>query len=185
MCKDVTRKLYQMNEGFERMIQQRERMEKKAMLKRLVHSLSLEALHVTSRGWNVSDNWLSADNRKMLLGCPHTSDGMPSKNHQLHQWSQSFSNLNEIHRAVNSNVAYLLRNSHSELVREWETGSIVIPSLRMQTLRIDPLSCRFRDDSIIRHYDWDQSWDHCGNCTFCKPLAEGETQVQQHPTVKH
>lgn len=183
VCKDVTRKLYQMNEGFERMIQHRERMKRKALLRQLVHSVSLEALHITSRGWNVSDNWLSADNRTMLLGCPHSADGMPTS--AIANSSRSYSNLNEIPHAVNNNVAYLLRNSHAELVKEWEKSSTnVIPSLRMQTLRIDRFSCRFRDDSIIRDYDWDQSWEHCGNCSFCKPLAEGEAQDQQHPTVK-
>ena len=182
VCQDVTKKLYQMNEGFERMMEQRERQKRKTLSRLIVKSVSLEALHISSRGWNVSDNWLSADNRNLILGCPHTLDGMPSKGHIL-QRSHSYANLLEFDRPVNSNVAYLLRNSHPELVKNYEKHATVVPSLRMQALKINPLSCRFRDETIIRHYDWNQSWEHCGNCAVCKPLPEGEAQ-QAHPTVK-
>ena len=68
VCKDVTRKLYQMNEGFERMSKQREKDEQKALIKMSVRSVSLEALDINSKGWNVSDNWLQADNRNLMLG---------------------------------------------------------------------------------------------------------------------
>ena len=95
---------------------------------------------------------------------------------------KSCSNVSEI-KIVNSSVSYLLRNSHSELLRDAEFNGTVVPSLRMQALRINPLSCRFRDEEIIRDYEWDNSWAHCGNCQVCKPLGEGEPAVT-HPTVK-
>ena len=56
----------------------------------------------------------------------------------------------QMQRVSNASVAYLLRNSHSELLRDAEENGNVIPSLRMQALRINPLNCRFRDDTIIR-----------------------------------
>ena len=84
----------------------------------------------------------------------------------------------------NGSVAYLLRNSHSELLRDAEENGHVIPSLRMQALRINPLSCRFRDETIIRDFDWDNSWNHCGECKVCKPLTEGEPQDVKNPKIK-
>ena len=84
----------------------------------------------------------------------------------------------------NGSVAYLLRNSHSELLRDAEENGHVIPSLRMQALRINPLSCRFRDETIIRDFDWDNSWNHCGECKVCKPLTEGEPQDVKNPEIK-
>ena len=68
VCADVSEKLYKMNEGFEKMIQQRDQVKKKALIRLSVRSVSLEALHVSSKGWNVSDNWLQAENRSKLLG---------------------------------------------------------------------------------------------------------------------
>ena len=68
VCTDVSQKLYQINEGFERMVQQRDQAKKRASIRLSVRSVSLEALHVSSKGWNVSDNWLLADNRSLLLG---------------------------------------------------------------------------------------------------------------------
>ena len=41
-----------------------------------------------------------------------------------------------------------------------------------------------RDETIIREYEWDESWNHCGNCKICKPeTAEGEPAAQP-ATVK-
>ena len=68
VCADVSEKLYKMNEGFEKIIQQRDQVKKKALIRLSVRSVSLEALHVSSKGWNVSDNWLQAENRSKLLG---------------------------------------------------------------------------------------------------------------------
>lgn len=180
VCKDVTRKLYQMNEGFERIIQQREQEKKKSMVKLVVRSVSLEALNISSLGWNLTENWLETDNRKYLLGCPHLQNGMPSSFRG--QRRNSYSNVQELNHPSSASVAYMLRNSHTELIRDYENYGITVPSLRLQKLLIDESSCRFRDESIIRHYEWDQSWEHCGNCLVCKPLAEGE-QIA-HPTVK-
>ena len=106
---------------------------------------------------------------------------MPIKNGMLKK-GKSYSNVSEM-KIVNSSVSYLLRNSHAELLRDAESNGSVVPSLRMQALRINPLSCRFRDEDIIRDYEWDNSWEHCGNCRVCKPLDEGEQQ-SAHPTVK-
>ena len=85
----------------------------------------------------------------------------------------------QMQRVSNASVAYLLRNSHSELLRDAEENGNVIPSLRMQALRINSLSCRFRDETIIRHYEpWDNSWNHCGECQVCKPLIEEDPTLQ-------
>ena len=93
-------------------------------------------------------------------------------------------NLHEIHHVANFSVAYLLRKSHVELVRDAETFGNPIPSLRMQVMKINQDSCRFRDETIIREYEWDESWNHCGNCKICKPeTAEGEPAAQP-ATVK-
>ena len=97
-------------------------------------------------------------------------------------------NLNKERNETNNNsgVAYLLQNSNNELMKEsLETfEDITIPSLRIQALHIDPDSCRFRDENIIREYDWEQSWNHCGNCKSCKPPeTDGGEPVVQHPTI--
>ena len=180
---DVAKKMYQMNDTFERVLQQKEQVKQKAMIKLAVRSISLECIHTTSSGNIVSDNWL-IEERAQSLCCPHSSDGMPVKNTEMKR-GKSYSNVSEIHprRMVNSSVLYLLHNSHTELLRDAESNGIVIPSLRMQALRIDPLSCRFRNEDIIREFEWDKSWGHCGNCRVCKPLEEGEVEGA-HPTVK-
>ena len=49
------------------MSKQREKDEQKALIKMSVRSVSLEALDINSKGWNVSDNWLQADNRNLML----------------------------------------------------------------------------------------------------------------------
>merc|ERR1719433_20965 len=102
--------------------------------------------------------------------------------------SLSLTNLNKERNETNNNsgVAYLLQNSNNELMKEsLETfEDITIPSLRIQALHIDPDSCRFRDENIIREYDWEQSWNHCGNCKSCKPPeTDGGEPVVQHPTI--
>ena len=119
----------------------------------------------------------------LIQGCPHDQDNMPINDNFDTKRRNSLQKICEINRTGNGSVAYLLRNSHSELIREAEKNGSTVPSLRMQALKIDPLSCRFRDESIIRLYDWDNSWEHCGNCLVCKPLAEGE-QPQEPPPVK-
>ena len=75
---DVTKKLYQMNDGFERVFEQREHEKQKAMIKLTVRSVSLESIHITSHGNIVSDNWL-IEERARIMGCPHSLDGMPVK----------------------------------------------------------------------------------------------------------
>ena len=180
---DVTKKLYQMNDTFERILQHKEHEKQKALTKLAVRSISLECIHTTSHGKIVSDNWL-IEERARSMCCPHGSNGMPMNTaERMKKVSKSYSNVWEIDRVVNSSVSYLLRNSHSELLRDAESNGIVIPSLRMQALRINPLSCRFRNEEIIREYEWDKAWGHCGNCKVCKPLEEGEPAVT-HPTVK-
>ena len=181
---DVAKKLYQMNDTFEGVLQEKEQVKQKALIKLVVRSISLECIHTTSTGKIVSDNWL-IDERAQSMRCPHSSDGMPAfKNRTDMKRGKSYSNVSEIHRRmVNSSVSYLLHHSHAELLREAESNGTVIPSLRMQALRINPLSCRFRNEEIIREFEWDKSWGHCGNCRVCKPLEEGETEGA-HPTVK-
>ena len=68
VCTDVSQKLHQMNDGFEKMVRHRDDTKKTNLVRLSVRSVSLEALHVSSKGWNVSDNWLLADNRSLLLG---------------------------------------------------------------------------------------------------------------------
>ena len=105
--------------------------------------------------------------------CPHGSDGMPAAHEIFMNKRRNSIGATQMQRVSNASVAYLLRNSHNELLRDAEENGNVIPSLRMQALRINPLSCRFRDDTIIRHYEpWDNSWNHCGECQVCKPLIE-------------
>ena len=61
-------------------------------------------------------------------------------------------NLHEIHHVANFSVAYLLRKSHVELVRDAEMFGNPIPSLRMQVMKINQDSCRFRG-AFINHVD--------------------------------
>ena len=182
VARDVAKKLYEINDRFERVSRERAEEKRKALAKHIVRSVSLEALHISSKGWVVTDNWLMADERYLMLACPHTSDGMPtSKNPRIRR--NSYANVKEVRHIESSSVAYLMRNSHVELIRDAEYT--VVPSLRMQTLRIDKDSCRFRDETVLREYEWDNSWSHCGNCQTCKPLAEGEPAVQPPASVKH
>ena len=71
VSQDVTRKLYKMNDGFEKVLEQREQRERKALIKLTVRSVSLECIHTTSHGNIVSDNWL-IEERARLMGCPHS-----------------------------------------------------------------------------------------------------------------
>ena len=136
--------------------------------------------------FSVSENWLFAPQRRNLLQCPHSCDGMPMKN-LLRIKSQSLSQLNneDFSLVANESASYVLRNSHFEVLRNAKSLGSPIPSLRLQTYFINRDSCRFRDETIIRDYDWDESMEHCGNCRFCKPeTADGE-QTVQHPTIKN
>ena len=71
VSQDVTKKLYQINDGFERVLEQQEHEKRKAMVKLAVRSVSLESIHTTSHGNIVSDNWL-IEERARLMGCPHS-----------------------------------------------------------------------------------------------------------------
>ena len=54
------------------------------MAKRIVRSVSLDALNISSQGFIVSDNWLQAVHRQHLLQCPHSLDGMPLKDRPMY-----------------------------------------------------------------------------------------------------
>ena len=54
------------------------------MAKRIVRSVSLDALNISSQGFIVSDNWLQAVHRQHLLQCPHSLDGMPFKDRPMY-----------------------------------------------------------------------------------------------------
>ena len=134
---------------------------------------------------SVSENWFRAPSRRHLLQCPHAWDGMPLKNLSRIK-SQSLTTLTEDFSLVtNESASYLLRNSHFEVLKNAKSLGSPIPSLRLQTLYINRDSCRFRDEKIIRDYEWDESMEHCGSCRVCKPESADGEQVVQHPTIKN
>ena len=77
----------------------------------------------------------------------------------------------------NSDVAYLMQNSHHKILGgSKKTG--IVPSLMLQAVHLNPESCRFRDPELVREVEWSQSMEHCGMCQFCKPQPGGEVAAR-------
>jgi hypothetical protein len=172
-----------MNDGFAHISEVQAVEKRKALAKHLVKSVSLEALNISSKGYAVTKNWLKAENRHLIMASPHDFDEVPMKSGQKRRYSDV--NLSAFNPSVCSSVAYMLQNSHPALLRDAEENATVIPSLNMQANSINPDSCRFRDATIIRPYDWEQSMKHCGNCFVCKPLEEGDLATSEYPEMTH
>ena len=98
-CKDISKKMYETNDGFEKYLEKKNEFERKSLAKRIVRSESLDVLNISSHGFLVSENWFQVENRQSLLQCPHSWDGMPMKNPlktSLMKRSLTLSNLNKV-----------------------------------------------------------------------------------------
>ena len=105
-CKDISKKMYETNDGFEKYLEKKNEFERKSLAKRIVRSESLDVLNISSHGFLVSENWFQVENRQSLLQCPHSWDGMPMKNPlktSLMKRSLTLSNLNKVVMTVTQN----------------------------------------------------------------------------------
>ena len=117
-CKDISKKMYETNDGFEKYLEKKKESQRKSLAKRIVRSESLDVLNISSHGFLVSENWLRVENRQNLLQCPHSWDGMPMKNplkSSLMKRSLSLTNLNKVVMTTQSQST-LFRNIYNRFM---------------------------------------------------------------------
>ncbi|QQP40028.1 Blood vessel epicardial substancelike [Caligus rogercresseyi] len=152
--RDVARKMYNLNEH----LTLADQVAYKALHRKhpLIRSLSLDTIHTASNGRLVTENW--------FITCRHRDS--------------DFRKSEEIPRQ--SPLAYLKEKSSNHCRHQ-----VVIPSLSLQKRLSAWNECPFaemlskreaRDPHWARNVLWSEALSHCGFCSWCRPLAVGETE---------
>ena len=197
VCKDISQKMYHMNDSFDKAFEINKMKETDFRSRRnpLFRSLSLDALDTASNGKIVTENWLKANGRAMQLICLHDSKtGLPKSKYNLSRKRIPVCNNFDLGVITHeksipwkkTDIAYMLLHSNPNLQRpadnnleslevlDYNGGKVVLPSLRLQNRKIDLGSCKFLSTDIENKWNLENALNHCGFCNFCKPMQEGE-----------
>ena len=201
VCKDISQKMYEMNDTLNKAfkIHAMKHADQNSRKNPLFRSLSLDVLDTASNGKLVTENWLACQGRALPLMCLHDLRTNLSKSkYSLARQKVPICTREEeeILDSVkcrpwkDTDVAYMLLNSNHVLQRPLDNDvaisneygfngeKLIIPSLRIQMKKINKKSCKFVLTENDMKWDLDNSLNHCGFCSFCKPSPEGEGVAQ-------